>query len=150
MRKLWNKFKSFIGQYDFADAFKDIADDLKKASVALFMLWLLSQAHRLPGVFSALPKVVGVDAAAVQTSAWVSWLLLVAAVVTYVVQFVLRVKAREVKKATSHHEEDNSVSNKGTKDGTPGRSAAVRRNHGSGHHRNQDSSQAKGSKPVTR
>ena len=91
----WNRFKTFISKLDFADVRKDVADDLKKASFAMLALWLLALLPRLPVAFSVAPKLFGVDATAIQTSLWVTWLIFGLAVVLYIVQFVLRVNVRK-------------------------------------------------------
>lgn len=95
MLKFRNKVLAFVAKLDFEDALKDVSDDLKKASLALWSLWLLSYVSRLPGVFGALPKILGLDAQAMQTSAWVSWLLFCAASAVYVLQVALRVRIRK-------------------------------------------------------
>lgn len=89
MTKLWKRVKAFIGNRDFADAVKSVADDLKVASLALLGLGLLSLVSKLPA--SLLPLLAGGGWSAVQVSAWVTWLLFGVAAVLYGVQFWLRV-----------------------------------------------------------
>lgn len=151
MRKLWPQFKSFIGECDFADAFKDIADDIKKTSVALFILWLLSQVHRLPLVFAALPKILGVDAEALPKSDWVTWALLGAAIVLYVIQFLLRVKSRTIIEGKTHHDKDNTLSNRlGINSEPLRRSTAMHSTLNSRDNRVSSVSQTRGSKTTSR
>ena len=94
MKKLWLRFKAFVAILDFSDAMKDVADDLKKSSVAMFSLWLLSVVSRLPVTLAFLPKFFGIEGVPFQTSEWVTWLLFIAAVALYIAQVVLRIKLR--------------------------------------------------------
>lgn len=92
---IWNRFKAFMSKYDYDDVRKEVADDLKKLSLMVAALGLLSLVPRLPAVFGELPKVFGIEAAAMQTSTWVTVALFGAAFIIYVVQLVLRVKTRK-------------------------------------------------------
>lgn len=120
MSKFWNWFKSFIGNRDFGDAVKSVADDLKVASGALFGLGLLSLVPKLPA--ELLPLVAALGATGLQVSAWVTWLLFAVAAVLYAMQLWLRV----TRKAVSPAKRRNSPSaKKGPKNGDPrGRLAA--------------------------
>ena len=119
----WNRFKTFISKLDFADVRKDVADDLKKASFAMFALWLLALLPRLPVAFSVAPKLFGVDATAIQTSLWVTWLIFGFALVLYIAQVLLRVNVRKgliSKKIVQQNSNLESLSN-----GKPGRRGSV-------------------------
>ncbi len=87
---------SFIRRLDFSEVRKDIADDLKKGSYAMWALWALSYLHKAPAHLPAatLLKVVGIEAQALVVSPWVSWLLLALAVSLWTVSAVLRIKVR--------------------------------------------------------
>lgn len=82
---------SFIRRLDFSEVRKDIADDLKKGSYAMWALWALSYLHKAPAHLPAatLLKVVGIEAQALVVSPWVSWLLLALAVSLWTVSAVL-------------------------------------------------------------
>lgn len=92
MAMLWKKFKSFIGRYDFGDALKSVADDLRLAAGAMFGLGVLSLLPRLPEPLLTLSAAVGMSA--VSVSAWVTWLLFAVGTALYVAQFWLRVSRR--------------------------------------------------------
>lgn len=90
----WKRFRSFMSTLDFEDVRKDIADDLKKLSFVLGGLGLLAVVPDLSGIFVQLPKIVGIDATAVQTSDWVKLALFGSAAFTYLTQALMRVKVR--------------------------------------------------------
>lgn len=151
MRNPLTVLKSFIAKYDFADALVGVADDLKKAAAALFLLWLFSQVPHLPLVFSALPKVLGVDVVVSPPSGWVSWMLIISAFVLYIVQFILRVKARKGSDDNSAGaNKGNSVVKKGNKNGSPRRTIDRRCDCGCRLHDNQNRTQTCGNKKAAR
>lgn len=70
MRKLWMKVKGVFRGLDTSEARKSVASDFKKASAALFGLFLTS----LPGAYHtaalALAKLLKVEEASLAVSSW--------------------------------------------------------------------------------
>lgn len=131
LAQLW----SIIRRLDLSEAQKDIADDLKKGSYAMWALWFLSDLTRFSIDSSVVLKVFGVEAQAIKVTPWVSWLLLAAAITLYVVQAILRVKlhakAQKAGKTQVHGNKRTSRPNEGNGNANRRRSDAAPRGRNS-------------------
>lgn len=95
MSKFWRKVKAFVARLDTKDARRGVADDLKKASYALFALFLVSWPGSFQAFLQALAATFGVTTAALKVSTATLVLLLFGAFSLRVVAFILECDLRD-------------------------------------------------------
>lgn len=89
MSKFWRRVKVFVARLDTKDARKGVADDLKRASYALFGIFCISVPGSYAAILQALAATLGVTTAALKVSTATLVLLLFGAFGLRVVAFVL-------------------------------------------------------------
>lgn len=89
MRKFWSKVKRMLHDVDTSEARKSVASDFKKASYAIFTLFLAALPGAHHNLALALAKVLKVEEASIAVSSWTAAGLVLLALAFRVVAFLL-------------------------------------------------------------